>query len=117
MTQARLIVGILIAAIVVAAIIFGPAACQKIATLEKENRVQEGEIEAGNQSAETATEEVGDNARADDATDATVDEAKDEVRAAPIGKSNDAALRASCMLDTYKDTEPCRKLRGETADD
>jgi hypothetical protein len=39
-----------------------------------------------------------------------------EINAAPIGHRNDAALRASCRMRSYRHTERCLKLLGPDPD-
>tara|TARA_R110000824_G_scaffold401790_1_gene616445 strand:- start:31716 stop:32066 length:351 start_codon:yes stop_codon:yes gene_type:complete len=112
-TQTRVIIGLIIAALVVAALVFAPAMISKIMTQKKQIRVEQGQAEAGTQTGEAVLDELGKKAAADAEIDKSVEEATAEIDKAPAGFSNDAALRASCALQTYKNTAKCRELRGE----
>ena len=116
MTQARLIIGLITAALLVALLVFGPQACNSLMTAKKQVRVGQGQAEAGKQSGEVADATVDDVAAAGDEIDDTVSEGKKDIDAAPVGKSNDAALRASCRLKTYKDTDQCKELAKKDAE-
>lgn len=117
MTQARLIIGLIVAAIVVAAFVFGPAMVSKIMTQKKQIRVEQGQAEAGTQTGEAALDELGKNADATDEIDKSVDDAQAEINKAPPGYSNDAALRASCRLKSYQNTQQCKDLAEKTNED
>lgn len=113
-TQARLIIGVIIALIVVCLIAFGPAIISKIGTQQKQIRVEQGNVEAAKQTGEAATKEADKNAGVKADIDKAVSAAKAEIDKAEPGHSNDAALRASCLLATYAQTPQCKRLRGET---
>jgi hypothetical protein len=57
-----------------------------------------------------AVETVGNNNDNAIAIDKTVKEGTDAIANAPAGDSNDAALRASCKLRSFSNTDRCRQL-------
>jgi hypothetical protein len=104
----------LIIAAVVVAIVFlvaGPSACTSFFSAKKEARVAKGQagasIDAGAEAINTVSAVEDQRLQ----TEATVKEAIDEIRSAPKGNSNDAALRAACRMRQYRDLERCARLR------
>jgi hypothetical protein len=80
---------------------------------EKVNaRVDQGQAAANMNASVEAIQTQGNNADRASATDATVKDGQDDVKAAPGGNSNDAADRATCRLRSYRDTGRCRQLLG-----
>ena len=92
-------------------LIWGPQACNSYFAAKKETRVVKGQAEASMQAGEIAVGKAGENAAKAEQIDVTVEEAKNEIRNAPDGFSNNAALRASCRLRSYYDSEQCAALR------
>lgn len=110
-------VSMIVAALLLAGLLmWGPQACNNYFSAKKEARVIKGQAEAGMQSGEIAVSKTGENAAKAEQIDTTVEEAKNEIRTAPDGFSNNAALRASCRLRSYYDSEQCAALRKADSD-
>lgn len=92
-------------------LMWGPQACSNYFSAKKQIRVEKGQAEAGMKSGEMAVGKAGENAAGADKIDQTVGEGKNEIRKAPDGYSNDAALRASCRMRSHFDNERCAALR------
>jgi FtsZ-interacting cell division protein ZipA len=112
MSKVRIILGIAIIALVVLTLFSGVTACQKIFNQKKQLEVVKDQNDASIGSGVEAMNTVSAVANADRDTDKSVKEATNEVRKAPPGNSNDAALRAACRLHQYRDSERCAALRG-----
>ena len=106
-TVAILATGILLAVL----LMWGPQACNSYFSQKTQIRVEKGQGEAGIQSGEMAVDTAGKNASDADLVDAAVKEALNEIRNAPDGNSNDAALRAACRMKAYRDTLRCKELK------
>lgn len=111
-TVAILATGILLAVL----LMWGPQACNSYFSQKTQIRVEKGQGEAGIQSGEMAVDTAGKNASDADLVDAAVKEALNEIRNAPDGNSNDAALRAACKLRSYERDERCAAMRKADSD-
>jgi type II secretory pathway pseudopilin PulG len=81
---------------------------QRAAALQ--NKVIQGQADAAIKAGKIAVETVGNNADNAAAIDKTVREGTDAIDKATPGDSNDAALRESCKLRSFINTDRCRKL-------
>ncbi len=75
-----------------------------------QSKVDKGQGEAGIKAGESAVETVGNNADKARQTDQTVKEGTDAIEKATAGDSNDVALRESCRMRSFVNTDRCRKL-------
>jgi NADH:ubiquinone oxidoreductase subunit D len=88
--------------------VYGAWQRQRAAALQ--NRVTQGQGEAGIKAGGVAVEIVGNNADKATTIDKTVEEGTNAIDKAPAGDSNDVALRESCKLRSFINTDRCRKL-------
>lgn len=107
----RIIAALVGIALVVLLLIFGPQACNSYFAARQEARNAKGQAEASVNSGAEAMNTVSNVSAGDDRIDAEVKGATDEIRAQPAGNSNNAALRASCRLRSFRDDERCAALR------
>lgn len=108
---ARLI-GLLVAAIMLAAIVFGgPALIRTIFSQKAEIRVIKGQADAGVDAGAAAMNTVSNVIAADDAADQIHEEGLNAIRTAPEGGRGAATVDASCRLRLYRDSERCARLR------
>jgi uncharacterized protein (UPF0333 family) len=112
MSRARIILAIALAALVVLVLLAGPTMCSTIFSQKKQIALSKGQAGAAIDAGAEAMNTVSAVDRADQATERTVKEATDEIRKAPAGNSNDAAIRAACRLRQYQHHERCAALRG-----
>lgn len=112
MTRTRIILGIVLIALVAFILFGGITACQKMLGAKKQAEVSKGQAEASIDSGAEAMNTVSAVDQSDKATDKATKEATDEIRKAPPGNSNDAALRAACRMRQYQHHERCAALRG-----
>jgi hypothetical protein len=96
------------------ALIFGTwfayGAWQKSRASAIQSKVDQGQTKAAIEAGSVAVETVGNNADNATSIDKTVKEGTNEIGNAPAGDSNDAALRASCKLRSFINTDRCRQL-------
>lgn len=109
--QRTLIMGAIIAALVVIIAVFAPSLISHIFSQKKQIEVSKGQAGATADSSAEAMNTISNVQAGDEAADTTLKEATDEVRKAPPGNSNDAALRAACKLRKHLDSERCAALR------
>lgn len=102
---------IVLALLLVALLVWGPQACNSYFSAKKQIRVEKGQAKAGIDSGEMAVGKAGENAAKADEIDAVVKDGTNEIEQAPVGNRNDASLRASCRMRTYRDSERCAALR------
>lgn len=107
-TRVAIIIALAIALVVVAT--FGYNRWQRERAAAAQSKVDRGQADAVSKAAGEAVETIGNNADKAAATDKMVREGSDAITNAPAGNSNDAALRASCRMRAYRDTDRCRKL-------
>ena len=112
MTRARILLALVIGVIAIITIGSGISACQKILSQKTQIAVSKGQAGAAIDAGAEAMNTVSAVDRADQVTEQTVKEATDEIRKAPAGNSNDAAIRAACRLRQYQHHERCAALRG-----
>jgi hypothetical protein len=96
------------------ALIFGTwfayGAWQRSRAAGIQSKVDQGQGAAIGKAGGVAVETVGNNADNATAIDKTVKEGTNAIANAPAGDSNDAALRASCKLRSFSNTDRCRQL-------
>ncbi len=107
----RSVAYIALALLIAAFLMWGPQACNNYFAAKTQGRLDKANVEAIVDTSEETLKTVDANADKAGTIDATVEEAKDEIRNAPDGFSNDAALRASCRMRQYRDLERCAALR------
>jgi hypothetical protein len=106
--SARLIAIVVGAVLIIAALLWGPAACRSMHTAKKQAEISKGQegaaVSAGAEAMNTVSNVAGNTA----ATDATVTQGQGEVRAAPEGKKGAAAVNAACRFKANRDKPQCK---------
>lgn len=106
-----MILGLVIIGLIILVIVNGVTACQKMLVSKKQAEVSQGQAGASIDSGAEAMNTVAAVDQRDKAIDQSTKEATDEIRKAPPGNSNDAALRAACRMRSYEHNERCAALR------
>lgn len=105
----RIALGLLIGVLLLVVVTVGPSMCSRMLSAEKQAKLNKAQgdaaIGAGSEAMNTAGV-VGSNAAS---TDEKVRQGHDEIDKAPAGDSNDAALRAACRMNSYRDTTACKQ--------
>jgi hypothetical protein len=105
---ARAILIALAVLLVVAALLWGPAACRSMKTAGEQAKISKGQegaaVDSGAEAMNTVSNVAGNSA----ATDATVEQSQGEVRAAPEGKKGAATVNAACRFKANRDKPQCK---------
>ena len=105
-------VGIIALALLFAALLmWGPQACNNHFAAKTQGRLDKANVEAVTKTSEETLKTVDEAAVKAETVDQTVKESIDEIRKAPDGHSNDAALRSACRMRQYRNSERCARLR------
>lgn len=107
----RTVAYIALALLIAAFLMWGPQACNNYFAAKTQARLDHANVEAIEKTTEETLKTVDENAAEAVTVDQTVKGAKDEIRKAPDGFSNDAALRASCRMRSFYNLEQCAALR------
>ena len=108
---------IIIAALVVAMAIAGPAACRKLHTDQARARLGEEQAHAASKSGEDAVATVGAAARREQDSDQMGENHEQEIRGTPGADApvaiavRDVGLGSLCGRAAYRDSERCRLRR------
>lgn len=105
----RLIAIVILGALVIAALMWGPASCVGKRAQQKGEEVARGQSGASIESGVEATNTIartGDLARE---TDDHVRQGSEAIRSAPEAAKGKAAVDASCKLRAYRDTPRCKE--------
>jgi hypothetical protein len=116
-TRSTLILAAALVLLVIAGMLIGPAACNRILSQKKQIEVSQGQEGAAVDAGAEAMNTVSNVQQSSAATDQTVKEGTDAIRNAPEGKRGDAAVAANCRLRLYRDSERCAALRKAGAAD
>lgn len=108
----RLIVG----ALALLGLVLLLSAVRSCGTARTVARVVTNQRDAAVESGRDAVQAVGSAAAREHETAEAVRKGTDAIRAAPLGRSNDAALRATCELRSYRRSKQCVELLGPIAD-
>jgi hypothetical protein len=106
---ARVIAIVVVAAIVVALLLWGPAACRSIFANKKQAEVSKGQAGASISAGAEATNTLGNVAENAAAADAAVAQGQGEVRAAPEGQKGSATVSAACRFKANRDKPQCKE--------
>jgi type II secretory pathway component PulM len=110
----RLIGAGLLVLLLVAALLWGPAACNRIRGLEAQSKVDRGQTEALGNSAADAVETQGKANQRETESEAVTRSNEKEIRNAdgandPVNPAvRDAGLRSLCRRAAYRNSERCR---------
>lgn len=108
---ARAIAILVAGALVVAALLWGPAACRSMKTAGEQAKISKGQAGAAIDSGAEATNTIGNVASNAAATDSTVATGQGEVRAAPEGQKGAATVNAACRFKANRDKPQCKGAR------
>ena len=104
----RLIAIMALAAFVIAALIFGPAACNSIRGAKKQAEVSSEQGNASINAGAEAVNTIGNVSANAAATDDALDQGRGEVRAAPEGQKGKATVNAACRFKINRDKPACK---------
>lgn len=105
-------VAIIVAALLlIVVIVWGPQMWRNHLTAKTQARLDHANVQAIEKTSAQTIQVVDDNVAKAKSIDQTVKEAKDEIRKAPDGYSNDAAIRSACRMRSHKHSERCAALR------
>jgi hypothetical protein len=110
--SARLIAALVGVLLVVAVLLWGPAACRSYFTQKKQAEVARGQAGAAIASGAEAVNTLGNVMESSRETDAAVNEGSNEIHNATEADRGLAAERAACRLRAYRDLERCARLLG-----
>jgi hypothetical protein len=109
---ARAIAAIAAILLVVAFLLWGPAACRSYFTQKRTAEVAQGQAGAAINSGAEATSTLGNIMENGQATDAAVKEGNNAIHNASEADRGRVATDAACRLRAYRDLKRCAALRG-----
>lgn len=107
----RTVAMIVAALLITAFLMWGPQACNNYFAAKTQVRLDHANVKAIEATTEGTLKTVDANADKAGTIDKAVEDGNNEIRQAPDGFSNDAALRASCRMRQYRNSERCAALR------
>lgn len=110
--RANIIPALIMAALLIAAGMFGWQQWQVLRGAKTEVKVQAGQTGAAIASGHDAVQTVGNTQARETEIQQTVKDGTDEIDKAPAGDSNDVADRAACRMRAYRHSPKCIALLG-----
>lgn len=105
---AKLIAILVGVALIVAALLWGPAACRSMKTAGEQAKISKGQEGAAVNSGAEAMNTVSNVEANSAATDATVSQGQGEVRSAPEGQKGAVTVSAACRFKANRDKPQCK---------
>lgn len=108
LTTTRIIAGIIGIALLIAAVMFGPAACNRYLAEKKAGEIARGQAGATVNSMDVAQNTVAGVEGNAAATDDAVKQGQSDVRSAAEGQKGAAAVNAACRFKANRDKPECK---------